>query len=74
MRRLSSAATPCSTPTDNSISVLQLPPQVKTWYVQYLIRRQMSGRVRSDQDNVPFFKALMSGEVSKNGTHVAQGF
>jgi hypothetical protein len=48
--------------------VLQLPPQVKTWYVQYLMRRQMPS-VRSDQDKIPFFKALMSGEVSVEWTH-----
>uniref|UniRef100_A0A383VQP2 MYND-type domain-containing protein n=1 Tax=Tetradesmus obliquus TaxID=3088 RepID=A0A383VQP2_TETOB len=36
--------------------------KVKTWYVQYLMRRQLPG-TRSDQDGVPFFKALMSGEV-----------
>jgi hypothetical protein len=53
---------------DNSLSVVQLPPQVKTWYVQYLMRRQMPG-VRSDQDKIPFFKALMSGEVSVEWTH-----
>jgi hypothetical protein len=48
--------------------VLQLPPQVKTWYVQYLMRRQMPG-VCSEQDKVPFFKALMSGEVGAAVEH-----
>jgi hypothetical protein len=68
-RRQSAATTLCSSPLANrSSSVLQLPPQVKTWYVQYLMRRQMPG-VCSEQDKVPFFKALMSGEVGAAVEH-----
>lgn len=40
--------------------------QVKTWYVQYLLRKQRSPPPGSNEDQIPFFQGLMSGDVSKN--------